>query len=379
MSLNVFAIFLNTKLIPLLLAIFGFGLLITVHELGHFIFCKIFNIYTPTFSIGIGPKIIEKKIGSTNFRLSAIPLGGYVEIAGLAEAGGQGEQKLATMKGDGSFADKPFWQKALVLLGGIIFNLLFAYTAFSFVYFYGIPKQTANISISTKINKGFQEKYNLKPEDNIISINSETLSTNPKELVPVIQKQFMDLSKKTTEPETLNIIVLRDNKEINLSLKLETEKEKDAFMASIELKSTPIVGEYERYPLFSAISKGIHVTNQWAYQIVYGIKYLITQKTLKGAGGPIMILSKTFETAQKGFLPLLVFLAIISVNLAIINLLPIGALDGGQLLFTTIEAIIRRPIPEIIKVGVNIASWVLILGLILYLSYKDLMLLIFNQ
>ena len=92
-----------------------------------------------------------------------------------------------------------------------------------------------------------------------------------------------------------------------------------------------------------------------------------------------MILSKTFETAQKGIIPLLIFLAFISINLAVINILPLGALDGGQLLFVTIEAIIRREIPEIIKVTVNIASWVMLLSLILYLSYKDLVLLIFKK
>ncbi|MFA5075409.1 MAG: M50 family metallopeptidase [Candidatus Babeliales bacterium] len=370
MNLSVFSIFFSTKLVPLIFTIVGFGLLITMHELGHFIFCKIFGIYTPTFSLGMGPKIIEKKIGTTNFRLSAIPLGGYVEIAGLAEVGGQGEQEHAQMTGSNSFESKPYWQKAIVLLGGVLFNLLFAYMFFSIIYFYGVPKQKAELIINSRIEKTLQEKFNITPEDKIISIDNQNLSSEPKELIPVIQKYFL---KKFTNTDIILLKILRNNEDIILNLNFKSEKEQDEFLGSLELKTTPIEGQYEKYSLFGAIKKGIQVTNGWIFNIIYGIKYLITEKTLKGVGGPVMILSKTFQTAQKGFLPLLIFLCIISINLAILNILPIGALDGGQFLFVTIEAIIRRPIPEIIKFSINIISWVLILGLILYLSYKDLM------
>ena len=92
MNLFAFIVLSFSKIIPLVYALIGFGLLIAVHEFGHFIFCKIFKIHTPTFSIGMGPKIFQKQIGETNFVLSAFPLGGYVEIAGLAEVG-QGDQK----------------------------------------------------------------------------------------------------------------------------------------------------------------------------------------------------------------------------------------------------------------------------------------------
>ena len=162
-------------------------------------------------------------------------------------------------------------------------------------------------------------------------------------------------------------------------MKPDTKELDESLLASFEFPTTVIPGQYEKYSFFGALEQGFKVTTQWIYQIFYSIKYLITQRTLKGAGGPIMIVSKTFETAQKGIIPLLIFLAFISINLAIINLLPIGALDGGQLLFATIEAIIRRQIPEIIKLTINLTSWFLLIGLILYLSYKDLLALIWNK
>src|SRR3990170_5451868 len=119
--------------------IFGIGFLIGLHEFGHFLFCKIFYVKTPSFSIGLGPRLIEKKIGDTVFTLSAIPFGGYVEIAGTSEVG-QGEQKEAKSRDQYSFAVKPYWQKMLILAGGIIFNTIFAYATFIILCSLGVPK-----------------------------------------------------------------------------------------------------------------------------------------------------------------------------------------------------------------------------------------------
>ncbi len=377
MNANALVVIFSTKFLPLLYAIIGFGLLITVHEFGHFIFCKIFGIHTPTFSIGMGPKIFEKKIGDTNFRLSALPLGGYVEIAGLAEVG-QGEQEHAKIEGEGSFATKPYWQKAFVLLGGVFFNLLFAYLVYSTLFFVGIPKQKAEMLIRQTVASSVTEKYGFQAGDRIIAIDTKTLSSDPKKLLRELHKVFIKpLAEKSDK--IIELKILRNQKEITLKMKPDTKELDESLLASFEFPTTVIPGQYEKYSFFGALEQGFKVTTQWIYQIFYSIKYLITQRTLKGAGGPIMIVSKTFETAQKGIIPLLIFLAFISINLAIINLLPIGALDGGQLLFATIEAIIRRQIPEIIKLTINLTSWFLLIGLILYLSYKDLLALIWNK
>ena len=114
MSLQSLSLVFTSKILPLVFSIIGFGLLVVVHEFGHFLFCKLFNIYTPTFSVGFGKPLIEKKIGTTNFRISRLPFGGYVEIAGLQEVG-QGDQQFAKASGSISFAEKPFWQKFLHL------------------------------------------------------------------------------------------------------------------------------------------------------------------------------------------------------------------------------------------------------------------------
>jgi len=373
--LGTFAIMFHSKLLPFIYAIIGFGLLITVHEFGHFFFCKLFGIYTPSFSIGIGPKVIEKKIGTTNFKISALPIGGYVEIAGQSEIG-QGEQKNAQLEGGNSFKDKPYWQKALVICGGVIFNLFLAYFLYSILFFVGIPKEKVELLIAPKIDLEITQKYDLRSNDKIIAINNENLSTEPKILIKQIHEKLVKSLTQNLD-QTIKLTLFRDSQTIDINIKPRTKEFGEKILTTLfELSSTPIKGEYEKYPFFAAIAQGVKVTNQWIFKIFTAIKNLARQRTLKGAGGPIMIISQTFKTAQKGIIHLLIFLAFLSVNLAIINMLPIGALDGGQFLFITIEAIIRREIPEIIKLAINIASWVLILGLILYLSYKDLIYLI---
>jgi len=122
MSIHALYGFFSAKMLPLLWAFLGIGVLITIHECGHFVFCKLFGVHTPTFSIGFGPEIFRKKIGTTNFRLAAIPLGGYVEIAGHAEVG-QGDQEFASVVGPESFESKSYWQKILVMSGGSFLTL----------------------------------------------------------------------------------------------------------------------------------------------------------------------------------------------------------------------------------------------------------------
>jgi RIP metalloprotease RseP len=123
---------------------------------------------------------------------------------------------------------------------------------------------------------------------------------------------------------------------------------------------------------FKSIKMGIRRTNEIIVGLITGIKKMFTSRSLEGTMGPIMIISQGADFAKAGVLALLMFLALLSISLAVMNLLPIGALDGGQLLFVTIEAIIRRKIPDTIKLVINLASWVLILGLALYLSVQEL-------
>jgi len=380
MNFQPYVLLFTHKLLPFALAVIGFGLLISVHELGHFVFCKLFGVHTPSFSIGFGPSLIEKKIGDTKFKLAAIPLGGYVEIAGQAEVG-QGKQLHAKDTSERSFMSKAYWQKAFIILGGVIFNILFAYLIFSVLFMVGIPKQKGELVVSSVLEGSAAAKYDLKSKDKIVAINNKQISSEPDKML--LEMQTL-LSKEIAENpfKQITLSVIRNDEKKDLKVTLGGKDVDGKTIGSLgvyfEPQLTPIEGEYQKFSIPQAIIKGVNATHNVIFQIIYGLKTLIQQRSFKGAGGPIMIISKSFESAQRGLISLFIFLAIISVNLAIINILPLGALDGGQLLFVSIEAIIRRQIPEIIKIAINLTSWILLIWLIIYLSFRDI-LMIFNK
>ncbi|MFH1831358.1 MAG: M50 family metallopeptidase [bacterium] len=368
MSLNTILPFISSKILPLIFSIIGFGLLILVHELGHFFFCKAFSIHTPTFSIGFGSKIIERKIGATNFRISAIPLGGYVEIAGLSEIG-QGEQESAQITGENSFNEKPFWQKFLVLSGGILFNLIFAYFVFCCVFIVGEPNKKQIITIAHIVKGSPAEKAGLKEKDEVLRIQDVSLIPDSEKTITTSSAQATFLQIIRDNPtKPINLIILRENKEIKISVVPESTQENNLTVGKIGV--FPVI-PMPRLSIFQAATQSFWTTLDWITKITDGIKHMFQSKSLEGAGGPVRIFEQGFRFAQNGIIAFLLFLAIISVSLAVFNLLPLGITDGGQLLLTTIEAIIRRPIPEYIRLAINVISLILFAFLFIYLTYKD--------
>lgn len=361
-------------------ALIGVGFLIGFHELGHFLFCKLFNIHTPSFSIGFGPRIISKRIGDTDFSISAIPLGGYVEIAGAAEVG-QGEQEHAQSTDERSFARKPYYQKLLVMLGGIMFNLFFAYFALILLCGLGLPDSNLLYPYNAKpVIKQIEadspaEKAGLKigdtivgikVDDNIVTIDSTTTKSDTTALLKAIQ---------AAPGKTVVLRYTRPGKD-----GIAASEDLSVTLGSINTMGTTIgtlgaLYETAALPGFSfteAISRGINLTNTYIKRTISAFAYLFKSRDTRGMGGPVRIISETATGASKGFKIFLLFLAIISINLAILNLIPLPILDGGQLLFYTIEAIIRRPMPMQIKEYIHIISWVGILILTLFLTFKDM-------
>lgn len=345
------------------IALFGIGFLIGFHELGHFLFCKLFGIKTPTFSIGFGPVIFSRHIWGTDFTLSAIPLGGFVEIAGTAEIG-QGEQKDAQSRDKDSFAVKPYWQKFLVMTGGIMCNLLFAYIAFIALSMMGIPKTTlmpsnGTTTIETMETGSAAERGSLQPGDTIQSINTVPVKHDLHKLIETVQP----LANQKTE-----IVFERAGKETTRKI-IIGEREGSSGVGSLgisfEMKDTP------SRSFFDAIKQGITLTNDWIARTVTGFISIFRRADMKSAGGPVAIISMLSKGATTSFKIFLILLAILSINLAILNLIPLPILDGGQLLFYTIEAIAGRPLPLKVREYIHIASWLLVLGLILYITVYD--------
>lgn len=356
-SQNLFFIFVG---------IVGVGFLIGFHELGHFLFCKLFGIHTPSFSIGFGPQIISRKIGDTVFSLSAIPLGGYVEIAGSAEMG-QGDQKQAHSMAENSFAAKPFYQKLLVMLGGIAFNLAFAYFAFIMIFLTGLPDSrhfypdNAQPIIKEIVDDSAAQKAGLKSGDLIKAINGTPIEGNVATAIQLIEP---------LATQKITITIERNGDERTYKAIVDERPTPQGTIGSLGVVFT--AHNTPGLPLLAAIKKGIEKANSIIAKTFGAFKTLFTGGNLKQMAGPLAIMSMTAQSAGHGLQVFLFFLAIISINLAVLNLIPIPILDGGQILFHTIEAIAGRQLPIKIKEYIHIACWLFMLALIIYLSTQDL-------
>ncbi|MBV8661428.1 MAG: site-2 protease family protein, partial [Candidatus Dependentiae bacterium] len=308
---------------------------------------------------GIGKKLYTKMIGDTQFCLSAGPLGGYVEIATEATNDKKG------------FNSINYLQKCLIMLGGIGFNMIFAYIIFSFLFFIGMPDSafmpyenttpTVTIVTDTSINH-----HNLMPGDTIISIHGIAIDNKSESIKEIVTKAIADNNIE------IDATIKRDNQEQLIKLLLNPDKKPMTIENRLEIslqRKAPLT-------ITESISHGIVLTHFYIKAIFESLKGLISAKNAQSLAGPIMTLASSTKIAQKGLKSLLIFLAIISINLGIMNLLPLPIFDGGQFVIFTIESILGREMSESIKEKIGMFSWFLILGLMVIFSIKDIYLLV---
>ncbi len=357
------------NLLSILLGIVGIGFLIGFHELGHFAFCKLFKVKTPSFSIGFGPQLFKKQIGETEFSLSAIPFGGYVEIAGIQEVG-QGEQASYKDQSNQSFAKKPYWQKLLILSGGIIFNILISYLIMILLFSLGAPTsplinpKAIPPKIGTIIKDLAAHQAGLLEGDLIKSVNLQPVSSSL-ELNQIIQ----------ASPKTIvQLEIVRNHETINIPVTVGSAQLGDKEIGQLGIQFSQTYNQ--PLSLVASVKTGIKTTNQMLSNMTSQFKSMFQHRQYQAVGGPIMIISEVANSAKHGLRIFLLLLVVISLNLAVLNLIPLPILDGGQILFTTIEALIGRSIPEKIRLGIHYACWFSAILLAIYLSYQDILKLI---
>ena len=344
-------------------AILVFAFLIFFHELGHFLFAKWSGVLVQKFSLGFGPVLFSKKIGETEYALSAIPLGGYVKMYG--ENPDEEEQVDEDLK-DRSFAHKPLIKKALIVFAGPLFNFILAIILFSFIYMVGFPHLLATVGNVQKDMPAYSA--GIKEGDKIISINNKPI------------KYWDDLSKyiKKHPGDTLTFKVERNNQIITIHVKPKISESKNIFGEKIKVALVGISpkGDVKNvsYGLFESLQKGVIKTYDMSKLMLVGIVKMIKRVIpADNIGGPIMIFQLAKTTASQGFLSLLHFMAFISINLAILNLLPVPVLDGGHLLFYLIEAIRKKPVSVAVREKAQMIGLALILMLMFFAFYNDIM------
>ena len=339
-------------LIGIIFVIIFLSILILIHELGHFLVAKKFGLFVEEFGFGLPPKIWSKKIGETIYSINALPFGGFVKIFG---EDGNELKKLPESERKKNFASLKIWQRALIISAGVLFNFVLGWMVISLVFAIGTPQ--AVVITDIKKNSPAME-INLKAGDKIIG--------------------FVDTNKF--------IKYINENRGKEVSLNIERGKEKINF--NVVPRINPPVGEGslgvglvdaglpKKNPIAS-IWEGFKtsielVKNIFLALVDLAVKAVIGKASFEQIAGPVGIIKLTSQAGSLGFIYLLQLLAMISLNLAVLNIFPFPALDGGRLIFLGIEKIKGSPINPKFEKIINTAGFIFLILLMAVITIKDI-------
>ncbi|UCH23458.1 MAG: RIP metalloprotease RseP [Deltaproteobacteria bacterium] len=337
------------------------GVLIFFHELGHFLVARLFGVGVEKFSLGFGPRIIGKRIGITDYRISAVPLGGYVKMVGE-----EPNARIDPADRPLSFTHKHVLKRILIVAAGPIFNILLAV-----IIFYGIF-QMSGIDILKptvgKVQAGMPaQKMGLMKGDEIVAINGVAVESW-EEMAGIIAASKGDPLELSVHREGLTKIV-------NITPMLDTIPNifgEDTRRYVIGIRPLGDFYHKELNP-FQALSESfIRTYDIAALTIISIVKLIRGTLSIKTLGGPIMIAELAGQQAKLGVSNLVFFIALISINLAILNFLPIPVLDGGHLLFFFIELVMRRPLSVRVREIAQQAGLFVLILLMILVFYNDI-------
>ncbi len=322
-------------------AILIFCLLIFVHELGHFLVAKACGVKVNQFAIGMGPAFFKKQKGETLYALRVFPIGGYCAMEGEDEDSDDPR----------AFNRKPAWQRALILAAGSFMNLLTCVVLLIIISFW-MGQATTTIDQITAGSPA--EKAGIQSGDTIVAVNGEKIDKWDE----VIE------SLGYTKEKTAQVTVDRDGDQVELTTELEYNKEQKRNMIGI----SPVM----EHNFFAAIGGGIR--NTWNMTVLmYDIlRQLFTgDVSVKELSGPVGIVYAVNETAKSGVVYVIYLAALLSLNLAIINMLPLPALDGGRLLFLLIRKITGKRVTDEMEGKIHFIGIMLLLLLMVYVTFND--------
>jgi regulator of sigma E protease len=349
------------------------GVLIFVHELGHFLAAKAVDIEVLRFSIGFGPTLLGFTRGETEYVISAVPLGGYVKMAGMVE-----EEMIGPLEGgveEGrepsprDFDAKPLWARFLVIIAGVAMNGLFAVAAFT-------ASSKVNgimVPVITDVAEGSPaEVAGILPGDLVVAVNGiEVPQTG--QLIGIIQQSAGD---------TVVMSIDRDGEQLSLkAVPWAKNVYIEAAHDSVEIGVIGVTlgGEqgYRELGWGASLQAGAQETWFWVAQIgTFGKRLFTGKSSARELGGPILIGELSGQAARLGFWAMLNFMALISVNLAVLNLLPIPVLDGGHLVFLTVEGLRGRPVSPESRIRLTQVGLLLVMGLMVWAFANDILRLI---
>ncbi len=353
----------------ILLTILIFGVIINIHELGHFLFAKLFGVKVHEFSFGMGPLLFSGKKGETQYSVRLFPIGGFVAMEGEDEESGDGR----------AFCNRPAWQRFVILFAGAGMNLLLGLCLLGFTT---SQMDLLGTNVVGRTTEGAASASSLQPGDRIIQVNGYStpgyndvvfqLIRDQDGVVDLTVLRGGDLSMGRWERILASLGIGEKNLGEKLSLTVPFQME-DAGDGLRTLKIDFVFLGAER-----TLGNGIYYTFQQTVstvkQVWYSFLDIITGRFgLSQLSGPVGTATVIEKASSQGLRSLVLLVAYITINVGVFNLLPIPALDGGRLFFLLIGVLLRRPIPQRYEAYINAAGMMLLLIFVGIVTFSDVM------
>lgn len=341
------------------------GAIVLIHELGHFLTAKLFGVYCAEFSIGMGPKLFSKKKGETEYQIRALPIGGYVAMAG--EADQEDNEIMKDVPYERTLKGIKTWKKCIIMLAGVFMNFVLALVLLIGIYsFVEVQTNTSEIGSVVK-NKG-AALAGIEAGDviNKIKINNEEhIIASFSDIQEVLDNENLQLD---TDTVNMKVGLTRNKHYLEKEVTAKYNNETKSYVMGITAATKQLT-------FAEAIRQGINQFIEYALLIFTTLGKLITDMThtVSQLSGPVGIYTVTTQVTQTGSISTLLSLtALLSTNIGMFNLLPIPGLDGSQVLFALVEKVIRREIPTRIKYALQMAGLILVFGLMIFVTVNDI-------
>lgn len=337
------------------------SVIITIHEAGHLLAAKFFKVYCYEFSFGMGPKLFSRKKAETEYCIRAVPMGGFVAMAGDPQDDEvyPGHKVPENMR----LTSKKPWQKIIIMLAGVTMNFILAWVIFSGVMLSnGVVAMSPKAVVDSVVENSPAEKAGFEAGDVIIKVTKEDGSS-------IKPDTYLDMQLFSADNTGMEIYeVRRGDETVTISVVPEYNPEYDSYMIGITGPSSEIVK--------------VNVLNCWYYgayecriimtQMISVIRTLLRGIGLNNLSGPVGIYQATETYASLGFASYLLLIAQLSLNVGLFNLLPLPVLDGGQVVITLVEWITRRKLNQNVRAAIMLMCWVLLISLMLFATWNDI-------
>ena len=333
--------------ITILASILVFGSVIFIHELGHFVTAKLCGIKVNEFSLGMGPTLLRFEKGDTTYALRLLPIGGFVSMEGEDEESDD----------EHSFSKAKVWKRFLVVAAGAVMNMILGFLVLVIL----VCRQSAITSRTVSV---FSE--NASTQASGLQVGDEILAVNGRRCF-IADDVIYELVR--TQNGTADLTVLRDGKKVLLEdVVFTTQETEEGTSLIIDFKVLPIEKTF-----FNVVKEAGLWTCSLSRMIFLSLIDLVTGRVaINNLSGPVGIVTVISEAASIGWEPILLILAMITINLGIFNLIPFPALDGGKLFLLLVEGIRRKALPEKYEIVINLAGFAALMLLMLFVTYNDI-------